>query len=110
MIFGVATSGCGNVSTATLKVLAANVRGPRFVVVAECFDEHELFGVVQAARPLEPHAAGLGPGGSGERSDQFGESVDPVGLHLHLGDMKITVPPRVNSPSVRSSRTLRAAP
>jgi hypothetical protein len=34
--------------------------------VAECFEQHELIGVVDSSRPVEPEVGGLGLCGFGE--------------------------------------------
>ena len=57
MIRGVSARASGIVCSAASEVLARHVR--LRAVVAEGLDEHELVGIVDAARPVEPQVAGL---------------------------------------------------
>jgi hypothetical protein len=68
-------------------VIAVDVRGAG-VTVTERLNEHVLGWVVDTARPLEPEVAFLGAGGCGERRDQFGPTLGPVGLRLEFHDDK----------------------
>ena len=62
---------------------------PARVAIAERFDEHVLVRVVQAARPVEPEAAGLGARGLGEGAADLGPAIANSGLICHLAVMKI---------------------
>ena len=79
------------------------------VVVAERLDEHVLGRVVEAARPVEPQAAGLGAGRLGERPADLGPAVGVLGPDPELGgdeDQRVT--PRAGrdgrAPRIRPAR------
>ena len=66
-----------------LEVRGGDVGAAR-VTVAEGLDQDILGRVVQAARPVEPQAARLGPGGLGERAGDPRPVLGVLGLHPEL--------------------------
>jgi hypothetical protein len=67
----------------SLEVIGIDVR-PARVTISERLDEHVLVRVVQAARPIEPQAAGLGARRLGEDAADLGPAIGKLRLDQEL--------------------------